>query len=122
MPKRAGKLDSRIRILFPVSTQTANGETAVTYPVSSAIDTWAEVSQPHARDLVQNSEVIKNNETVSITAYAIKIRHRRSVRITADCKILFQGRTLEISALLDSLDRNEEIQIVAYEKLPRAGV
>jgi SPP1 family predicted phage head-tail adaptor len=102
---QAGKLDKQLTILAPSHTQNNAGETTTTYEELATV--WAQVRQPSA------SETIRNADTTAQAQYAIRIRWRDDV--TAACRLEYQGRTLEISQVIEGHRRRTELQLVAHE-------
>lgn len=102
---QAGALDRQITLLAPTSTQNNAGETTTTYTAIATV--WGQVRQPSA------SETIRNAATTAQVQYAIRIRWRDDV--TAAFRLLYQGRTLEISQVIEGNKRRTELQIVAHE-------
>jgi SPP1 family predicted phage head-tail adaptor len=100
----AGGLNKRITLLMPQTTETA-GESSTTYvPVKSV---WASVRAETARELV------RNNRTEAELNYFIRIRF--DSELTESWRLRYEGRTLEISKVLDILQQHDALEIVASE-------
>lgn len=102
---RAGRLRHRISIISPESTvRGVDGEPIVTHSTILK-NIWAEVQTVSAR------ENFKNDMRWSMTDRIFKIRYT-TVSIGHDDRIVFNGSTYEIQSVVDTWERQNELEIV----------
>lgn len=102
---RAGRLRKRVALQEPIEHQSASGEVSVTWSIVSRW--WAEIEPLSAREFI--------NADQRIAEVTHKIRLRRCSILTHRHRILFDGRSFEITAILDTAERGIEQVIMAKE-------
>ena len=60
-----------------------------------------------------NNEFIASNEEINRTTFSFMIRYRKD--ITADMRIVYEGRVYEIRGILPDLDRREFVYIACAQ-------
>ena len=102
----AGKLNERIQIVPPSTTRNEVGESVVADGFPFRV--WASVRQQGS------AEKQRNGITTTDDTFSIRIRYRES--IDTSMKIIYRGRTLEISSVMPGGRMNREyIDIFATE-------
>lgn len=102
---RAGKLRHRVMIQSAVELQSASGEISVTW--GNVQKWWAEISPMTAR------EFISGEQRIAEVSHKITIRYCSF--LTVRHRIEWQGRVFEISAILNTDERNREQVIMSNE-------
>jgi len=104
----AGDLRYMIRLNWPAKSSDKFGETAVSDTPAATAFISAAMRQLSA------AEVVRNGITDADAVYLFKIRYRANV--SEKCKIVFDGRTFDISSTVAAGRSNREwIDILATE-------
>jgi SPP1 family predicted phage head-tail adaptor len=98
---RAGELRSRITIQQKNVTQNSLGEEVITWETLATV--WAKVIA------MSGAEAMGQGLASATTIYQVTIRGRDDV--TSAMRVLYEGLTLEILAVLDSTDPVDQTQL-----------
>jgi SPP1 family predicted phage head-tail adaptor len=104
----AGSLDRRIQFERPVTTRDPTYNTSKT--------TW----EPHVKVWAQVRDVLPSraesvDENASLQQRPARIRMRFREDITADMRVIYQGRTMEIVSGPAELGRRDGLELVVQE-------
>lgn len=103
---RAGRLRHRIRLEAPVRIPDAIGGASVQWRLVAVL----------AADVVpegQGSEQQVAGETALLRRFSVSIRHREGV--TADMRVVYASRILQINSVVDVDERHDELQLACTE-------
>lgn len=94
---RAGELNERVTIQAPAESRNALGETTLSW--SDYTTRWASVEGVSAREAIFNGK-----QDVNITH---RVRMRFVSGLTQNMRLIWRGKTLEITSLLEHANRSE---------------
>jgi SPP1 family predicted phage head-tail adaptor len=107
---RAGQLRHRITIEQASDARDEYGE-----PVQS----WTTYAQAWAAvEPISGREYWSANQDVAKANYRIRLRHDPALAITTAMRVLFDGRTFDIEAVLNIGERGRELQMMCVEVRP----
>ena len=102
---RAGRLRQRVQIKTPVEARNAYGERITTWSTLATV--WAAV------------EPIRGREFFEAETVQAEITHRVILRyypgIVPRYRVVFEGRVLEIQAVINVDERSRELQLMCRE-------
>ncbi|MGH6746588.1 phage head closure protein [Novosphingobium sp.] len=104
----AGSLDRRIQFERPVTTREP--------PYNTSKTTW----EPHAKVWAQVRDVLPSraesvDENASMQQRPARIRMRFREDITADMRVIYRGRVMEIVSGPAELGRREALELIVQE-------
>lgn len=94
---RAGELNERVTIQAPTESRNALGETTLSW--SDFTTRWASVDGVSSREAIFNGK-----QDVNITH---RVRMRFVSGLTQNMRLIWRGRTLDITSLLEHANRSE---------------
>lgn len=102
---RAGRLRHRITIQQKSVSQDAYGEEDATW--STYLQTWASVEPLEGR------EYMEGRAQAQAVSHRVLMRHRDGV--TAEMRVLHGSRVLQIESVLNTRERDEELELMCRE-------
>ena len=103
----AGKLRERVTIQRPTMPPGPYGQDAA--PTWADVRTvWAAVRQLRA------AEIVRAQQAGSETTLLVNIRYADDV--TADCRLVWRGRTLDVVGVIEVNARRTELEIMCTER------
>lgn len=108
----AGRLKHRVTIQRPTRTVSpTSGEKRVAWPEGAAGDTvYAEVRPRSARERLEAAQIDASGTYVVSMRYSIYTQN-----LSTDDRLLFNGKVLNITGIINVGERNVEIQALATE-------
>lgn len=104
---RAGKLNKKVTILYPVTVQsTVSGEQTITW-ATFLRNRWAGVEPLSMREQVLSAQIAAQQDT--------RITIRYATGITPDMRIVYDGSSYFIDSVLDPDYEHKEIQILCHK-------
>lgn len=94
-----------VQIHTPTETRSASGEPTPTF--ARAEDVWASVEPLRGQELFLAQQVD--------AATTIRVRMRYTSTLTTQCRIVHEGRILEVLTILDGEDRNVDLEVMCRE-------
>ena len=102
---RAGELRHRVTIQQKIVTRDTFGGEVVTWADVATV--WAAVEPLRGREFLDAKQIQAE------TAYRVRMRYRSDV--DTDMRIVWDSRTLEITAVLDVDGRGRELELMCRE-------
>lgn len=103
----AGELNQRVVIQTPTGMSDAYGQGAEpTWASSDPV--WAKVRPLRA------SEILRAQQPGMETGYVVKMRY--TSRVKPECRLVWQGKTLEITSVIDIDGAHAELEILCNER------
>ena len=102
-----GPLRKQVAVQQELPTPDGAGGYALSWVTVAA--TWAEITPMAGR------EVFIDGHNESHVTHKITLRWRSDITITADMRILYNNRTFNIRAVINTDERNQFIEILADE-------
>ena len=102
--RNIGLLRYRLTFLNPVESRSFSGETTIEWP--EAFTVWGSVEGLSGRDIIQAQQANL------VVTHRIRVRNRKGVSHTQ--RIVWDGRTMEISSVVERENRTA-LEILARE-------
>jgi len=102
---QAGKLNKRVQLQEPAETQNSTGEEIQSYSTYTTV--WASIEPLQGRELEHAQQISAE------VSHRVKIRYNANV--AAKDRVIYGSRTLEIEAVLNPEERNEELILMCKE-------
>lgn len=100
----AGRLDERILLQRPSTTQTASG--------ARSAPTWQGINTVWARRLTERGvELFAGQALIGKTEIGFAIRYFSGHNLDATCRFVFDGRSYNIAAVVESI-RHQELVLL----------
>lgn len=102
---QAGKLRDRVSVQSPTRSPNTYGETPQAW--SDLAERWANVEP------VTGKEITVGDQQQSQVTHRVQIRY--DARVTADCRLIWEGRVLNVTAVMDPDGRKREMTLLCVE-------
>lgn len=102
----SGRMRERVTVQRPVDVQSTFGEATLEWETMSTV--WAQVRNLTARDLFAAQQ--------AGTLATHRILMRFFVGLTPQCRLIWRGRIMEITSIIEGEDRREH-ELFAKEKV-----
>ena len=100
-----GKLTRKVMLMRCTETKDAAAEPIRSY--ANLAEVWASIEPLSVREQIQAQQ--------SQTVYSTRIRIRYLEGLKATDRVLWDGRTFEISSIIDKLERHHEMELLCVE-------